>query len=176
MGIATDHAPASDGGMSAYTGWEIDVRMYDGSMNQIDAFTCKQDLWMGEGKFVVRLTRDDAGGLTNFEDRGDMDAHGAINGDSGFGGKLTGQAFPNNTAFLEGKGGSVDFIMLATRTGAEHYRCFRRFEAHKPVKLWGTDVRAGTYYITTEDQLHESADTPPDCVRRPLEAKVPELA
>lgn len=175
MGIATDHAAAPIGGIASYTLWEIDVRLYDGSMKEIDTFTCKQDLWVGE-QFVVRLTRDNQGDVSTFEDRGALDANGAIKGDSGFGGGLTGTFLPNNTGFLEGKGGSVDFLMISTRTGAEHYRCFRRFEAHRPVKLWGTDVPAGTYYITTEDQLLESAEQPPADVRQPLDAKVLEPA
>jgi hypothetical protein len=45
MTTATEHAPAPDGGMSAYGCWEIDVRMFDSDMKQIDAFTCRQDLW-----------------------------------------------------------------------------------------------------------------------------------
>lgn len=168
MGIATDNKPAEYGGMSAYSRWEIDVRMFDASMAEIDAFTTRQDLWIGEGQFVVRLTRDHDGETSRFEDRGAVDAHGLIKGTSGFGGALTGTLLPNNGVFLEGKGGDVDFVLVATQTGKDHYRCFRRFEAHRPVELWGTRVAAGTYYITTEDQIVETADQPPADVREPL--------
>lgn len=57
MGIATEHSPAPYGGMSAYSCWEIDLKMFNGSMEQIDAFTCRQDLWISSDQFVVRLTR-----------------------------------------------------------------------------------------------------------------------
>lgn len=168
MGIATDNKPAEYGGMSPYSRWEIDVRMFDVAMKEIDSFTSRQDLWIGEGQFVVRLTRQVGNGPSVFEDRGAVDAHGRIKGSTGFGGGLTGTMFPNNSVFLEGKGGSVDFVLVATQTGSDHYRCFRRFEAHEPVELWGTQVPAGTYYITTEDQIVEQADQPPEDVRRPL--------
>lgn len=70
------------------------------------------------------------------------------------------------------RGGAVLSIRpAATQTGKDHYRCFRRFEAHRPVALWGTRVAAGTYYVTTEDQIVETADQPPADVREPLGPK-----
>ena len=170
MGIATDNKPAEYGGLSSYGRWEIDVRMFNAAMGEIDAFTTRQDLWIGEGQFVVRLTRDGDGGSA-YEDRGAVDASGRIAGGTGFGGRLTGALLVNNGVFLEGKGGSVDFVLVATQTGPDHYRCFRRFDAHRPVVLWGTQVPAGTYYIITEDQLLDQADQPPADVRAPLGAR-----
>jgi hypothetical protein len=64
--------------------------------------------------------------------------------------ELTGGLTKNNSVFLEGKGGSADFVLVATQTGKDHYRCFRRFEVKQRMKLWGTDVPPGTYFATTE--------------------------
>ena len=171
MGIATDNRPAEYGGMPSYSRWEIDVRMFGAAMDEIDAFTTRQDLWIGEGQFVVRLTRDRDGETSRFEDRGAVDAYGLIQGASGFGGGLFGALLPNNSVFLEGRGGDADFVLVATQTGKDHYRCFRRFEVHRPIALWGTRVAAGTYYVTTEDQIIETADQPPADVRIPLGRK-----
>ena len=91
-----------------------------------------------------------------------------INGDLGFRGQLEGCLLQNNGVFLEGKGGTAEFIMVATQTGPDHYRCFRRFKVKQPMKLWGTEVPPGTYFATTEDQLMHSADQPPAELKAPL--------
>jgi hypothetical protein len=93
-----------------------------------------------------------------------------INGGSGFGGRLNGRLLQNNGVFLEGKGDTADIIMVATRTGPQRYRCFRRFEVKQPTKLWGTQAAPGTYFATTEDQLLRSADKPPGEIKAPLAA------
>ena len=54
-GIATEHAPAPAGGIKPYTLWEIDVRLFNGEMAEIGKLSCRQDLWVGEGQFAVRL-------------------------------------------------------------------------------------------------------------------------
>ena len=113
MGIATEHAPAPAGGMKPYGLWEIDVRLFNASQIEIDKFTCRQDLWVGEGQFVVRLTRLNQNSRLQYEDRGSVDGHGVINGDSGFTGQLEGRLLQNNGVFLEGKGGTAEFIMVA---------------------------------------------------------------
>ena len=164
-GFATEHAPAPAGGMKRYGRWTIDLRMFDASINEIDSFTCRQDLWTGEEEFAVRLTRENDG--SQFEDRGAVKGK-VIDGASGFGGKLTGRLLQNNGVFLEGKGGSVDFVLVATQTGPDHFRCFRRFEVKAKTKLWGTEVSPGTCFITTEDQLLEDADEPPAELLTPL--------
>ena len=139
--------------------------MFDASIDEIDSFTCRQDLWTGKEEFVVRLTRENDG--SQFEDRGTVKGQ-VIDGVSGFGGKLSGRLLENNSVFLEGQGGTVDFVLVATQTGPDHYRCFRRFKVKEQTKLWGTEVSPGTYFITTEDQLLEDADEPPAELRRPL--------
>ena len=91
-----------------------------------------------------------------------------IKGTSWFGATLTGKLMKSNATFLEGKGESADFIMVATQTGPKHYRCFRRFNIKKPGKLWGTQVSPGTYFVTTEDQMIQGADEPPAELRTAL--------
>jgi hypothetical protein len=86
MGIATEHAPAPSGGMKPYTLWEIDVRFFNDAMVEIGKLSCRQDLWVGEGQFVVRLTPIGMKNASPYEDRGSVDGHGVINGVSGFGG------------------------------------------------------------------------------------------
>lgn len=56
MGIATEHAPAPSGGMKPYTLWEIDVRLFNDAMIEIEKLSCRQDLWVGEGEFVLAGT------------------------------------------------------------------------------------------------------------------------
>lgn len=166
MGIATEHSPARYGGMSSYSLWEIDVRLFDSSMREIDAWTCRQDLWITDKQFAVRLTRPDSASPP-YEDRGEVSGGATINGTSGFGGKLTGVLLKNNGTFLDGRGGSADTLMVATQTGEDHYRCFRKFEVREPISLWGTDVAPGTYYATTEDQITNTSDEPPADMRAP---------
>ena len=91
MAIATKHAPAPDGNMSAYGLWEIDVRMFDADVRQIDVFTCRQDLWASADQFVVRLTRVGDGPATKYENRGAVTNGASISGRSGFGGELKGR-------------------------------------------------------------------------------------
>lgn len=169
MTTATDHAPAPDGGMSPYGCWEIDVRMWDAEVKQIDAFTCRQDLWADADQFVVRLTRlSNNGNGAKYEDRGAVTDGVVIRGRSGFGGTLLGHMMKNNTVFLQGTGGVADYVLTATQTAPDHYRCFRQFQVKEPIALWGTQVMPGTYYITTEDQLQHEADEPPAELRTPL--------
>ena len=168
MGIATDHAPAPSGGMKPYTLWEIDVRLFNDAMVEIGKLSCRQDLWVGEGQFVVRLAPLGVKNASPYEDRGSVGGHGVIKGVSGFGGRLEGRLFENNGVFLEGKGGAADFILVATQTGPDHYRCLRRLEFKQPMNLWGIEVRPGTYFFTTEDQVLESAHQPPAELRAPL--------
>jgi len=167
MGIATDNSPAAYGGMASYGRWEIDVRLFDSAMQEIDKFTCRQDLWISEKQFALRLTRQDDPS-SPYEDRGDVDQGHRIKGVSGFGGVLGGALTENNGVFLEGTGGSADFILVATQTGEKHFRCFRRFIAHQSGKIWGTEVTAGTYFATTEDQLLETSIEPPAEMRQAL--------
>jgi hypothetical protein len=169
MGIATEHAPAPSGGMKPYTLWEIDVRLVNDAMVEVGKVTLRQDLWVGEGQFAVRLTPLGKNNSSPYEDRGSIDGHGAINGVSGFGGRLEGRFLPNNRVFLEGKGGAADFIMVATPTGPDHYRCFRKLEFKQPMNFWGiAEVRPGTYFFTSEDQVLQSADQPPAEMKVPL--------
>ena len=168
MGIATDHAPAPSGGMKPYTLWEIDVRLFNDAMIEIAKLSCRQDLWVGEGQFVVRLAPLGENNYPSYEDRGAVDGRGVINGVSGFGGRLKGRLLHNNGVFLEGKGGAADYILVATQTGPDHYRCYRNFEFHQAMNFWGIDFRPGTYFFTTEDQVLESADQPPAELRKPL--------
>lgn len=169
MGKGIENAPAPDGQMPTFSCWEIDVRMYDDSGKQVDAFTCRQDLWVGveDKQFVVRLTRkDDAG--AQYEERAALDDAFGIKGNGWFGGTLDGKLTKSNAFFLEGKGDSTDFMLVATQTGPKHYRCFRRFHVKQPGKLWGTQVSPGTYYVTTEDQMLEGSEQPPAELRTPL--------
>ena len=96
MGIATERAPAPSGGMKPYTLWEIDVRLFNDAMVEIGKLTCRQDLWVGEGQFAVRLTPLGENNSSPYEDRGSVDGHGVINGVSGFGGRLEGRLLQNN--------------------------------------------------------------------------------
>ena len=168
MGIATDHAPAPPGGLKPYTLWEIDVRLFNDDMVEIAKLSCRQDLWVGEGQFAVRLTPLGENKYPPYEDRGAVDGRGVINGVSGFGGRLKGRVLQNNGVFLQGKGGAADYILVATQTGPDHFRCYRNFEFHEPMNFWGIDFRPGTYFFTTEDQLLQSADQPPAELRTPL--------
>ena len=168
MGIATDHAPAPSGGMKPYTLWEIDVRLFNDAMVEIAKLSCRQDLWVGEGQFVVRLTPLGEKNYSPYEDRGAVDGRGVINGVSGFGGRLKGRLLQNNGVFLEGKGGAADYILVATQTGPDHFRCYRNFEFHQAMNFWGIDFRPGIYFFTTEDQLIQSADQPPAELKAPL--------
>lgn len=81
---------------------------------------------------------------------------------------MSGHLLKNNGVFLEGNGGSAETMLVATQTGPDHFRCFRHFEVHEPINLWGTDVVPGSYYVTTEDQLLNQADEPPSELRQPL--------
>jgi hypothetical protein len=172
MGIATDHAPAPPGGLKPYTLWEIDVRMFNDDMVEIAAFSCRQDLWVGEGQFAVRLTplKKDGKDYAPYEDRGDVDKRGVITGVSGMGGKLKGRLLQNNGVFLQGKGGAADYLLVATQTGPEHYRCYRQFEFHQSMTFWGIDFHPGAYFFTTEDQIIEQSDQPPPEMRTPAAA------
>ena len=60
--------------MKRYGRWTIDIRMYDPSINEIDSFTYRQDLWTGKEEFVVRPTRENDG--SQFEDRGTVKGPG----------------------------------------------------------------------------------------------------
>ena len=168
MGIATDHAPAPPGGLKPYTLWEIDVRLFNDDQVEIAKLSCRQDLWVGEGQFAVRLTPLGKNNYPPYEDRGAVNARGVINGTSGFGGRLKGRLLQNNGVFLQGSGGVADYILVATQTGPDHFRCYRNFEFHQAMNFWGIDFRPGTYFFTTEDQLLQSADQPPAELRTPL--------
>jgi hypothetical protein len=43
--------------MKPYGLWKIDVRLFNASLVEIDAFTCRQDLWVDKHEFAVRLTQ-----------------------------------------------------------------------------------------------------------------------
>jgi hypothetical protein len=79
---------------------------------------------MDADQFVVRLTRLGNGAGGQYEDRGAVTNGSSINGRSGFGGELSGRLMKNNGVFLEGKGGSADFVMIATQTGPDHTVAF----------------------------------------------------
>lgn len=115
-----------------------------------------------------RLTRLGSGADAQYEDRGVVAGGASINGRSGFGGELNGRMMKNNAVFFEGKGGSVDYVLVATQTAPDHYRCFRQFHVKQPIALWGTRVTSGTYFVTTEDQLMGVADEPPSELRTAL--------
>jgi hypothetical protein len=168
MGIATEHAPTPPGGLKPYTLWEIDVRLFNDAMVEIATLSCRQDLWVGEGQFAVRLTPLGEHNYAPYEDRGSVDERGVITGVSGFGGPLKGRLLQNNGVFLESKGGAADYILVATQTGPDHYRCYRNFEFHQSLNFWGVDFRPGIYFFTTEDQLLQSADQPPAELKTPL--------
>ena len=167
MGQGTAHAPAPMDASKPYSLWEIDVRMFDDAMKEIDRFTCRQDLFVGPEDFIVRIARTDGKG--SYEDRGVMRNPHFGEGTNGFGGKFTIHLMENGAIFNQGTGGVVNFIMTATPTGPDHIRCFRHFEVSRPMKLWGKQVDAGTYYVTTEDQLLETAEEAPDEFIRPLQ-------
>ena len=168
MGIATDHAPAPPGGMKPYTLWEIDVRLFDDGNEEIGKLSCRQELWVGDGTFVVRLIPLGKNNYAPYEDRGAVDKRGVITGTSGMGGKLKGRLLQNNGVFLQGKGGAADYILVATQTGPDHFRCYRTFDFHQAMNFWGIDFKVGTYFFTTEDQLLQSADQPPAELKAPL--------
>ena len=169
MGMATDKAPARSTETQPYSLWEIDVRMFDAHFRQVDTFTCRQELFITPDSFLLRLTR-----LTGSSKGAQYQAQGTVkdgeivDGSSGFGGALKGGLLANGGVFLEGSGGDADFILTATPTGPDHQRCFRRFVAHGPTALWGTDVTAGTYFATTEDQWISSAAEAPAALLEPL--------
>ncbi len=166
MGLGTEHAPAQPREPQPYTCWEIDVRLFDDRMQEIDAFSCRQDVYAAPDQFFVRLTRTDGKGV--YEDRGAMKDATTAEGKSGFGGRFTARVFQNGALFTQGTGGDADFIMLATPTGPDHVRCFRRFEVGQPTTLWGKQVEAGIYFCTTEDQMVETRPKPPAELMEPL--------
>ena len=168
MGLATDHAPAQPSDPQPYGRWQIDVRLFDSHMTEVDAFTCRQDTFAGADEFFVRLTREDNGAL--YEDRGKRRDGHYFEGTNGFGGDFVVHTLENGGFYSKGAGESVDFIMVAALTGPDHARCFRKFEVKAPMTLWGASVEAGTYYATTEDQLVETAAQPPAELTRPLVA------
>ena len=86
------------------------------------------DLWVSPDTFVVRLTRDWDGQQVHYEDRGAVDGRGHIAGPSGYGGRIDGHFMKNGSVFLHATGGEADFVMVATQTAPDHYRCFRRLE------------------------------------------------
>ncbi|WP_326799258.1 hypothetical protein OG946_30975 [Streptomyces sp. NBC_01808] len=137
-------------------------------MAPLDTLTVRQDTVLGPDLFVVRLTRRlPDGTIDAYEDRGSMDAHGAVVGTTGFGGTLQGQTLPNGATHLWGEGGAASFTMVATPTAQDHYRCLRRIEVHRPTRF-GVDLVPGVYYMTTEDSLQEVAEDAPAELNTPL--------
>lgn len=157
-------------GMKAYGVYDLQVKLWDGEMGEVDSFSIRQDLWVGPDTFVIRLTREVDGRQVRYEDRGAVDGRGHIAGPSGYGGRLDGQLMRNGSVFLHGTGGQADFLMVATQTAPDRYRCFRRLEVREPTRVFGTEVGPGLYFATTDDQLVESADEPPADLREPLAA------
>ena len=168
MGLGAQNAPAQPADPQPYGCWEIDVRLFDESMTEIDAFTCRQDTFAGADEFFVRLTRKDDGAV--YEDRGARRSEHLFEGASGFGGKFSVHTLENGGFFSQGVGGDVEFIMVAALTGPDHARYFRKFEVMKPTVLWGKSVGVGTYFATTEDQLVKTAKVAPAELMRPLTA------
>ena len=168
MGLGARNAPAQPSNPQPYGCWEIDVRLFDKRMIEIDAFTCRQDTFAGPDDFFVRLTREDNGAM--YEDRGTRRDHNLFEGTSGFGGRFSVHILENGGFFSQGVGGDIDFIMVAALTGPDHARCFRKFEVRKPTVLWGKSVDVGTYFATTEDQLVKTAPKAPAELTRPLPA------
>jgi hypothetical protein len=75
-----------------------------------------------------------------YEDRGSIDGHGVISGGSGFGAK---DISCRTRVFRAGRGGTAEFIMVATQTGPNHYRCLRKIAVTQPTKF--SRVPPGTY-------------------------------
>ena len=153
-----------------YGRYRIEVKLYDERMNAVDAFDLRQDLLADESVFAVRLTRETLfGKKAQYEDRGSVNETKAVTGTSGFGGQLSGQLLPNGSLFLRGDGGDASFVLVATKTADDHYRCFRRIEVRKAT-TFGTELTPGLYFMTTEDFLEESADKPPPEMKAPLKS------
>jgi hypothetical protein len=160
------------GAPPAFGRYRLDDKLFDEGMNQVDAFTLRQDVYMAPGGFVLRLTRKLADGRqVQYEDRGRIDDRMSISGSTGFGGELRGQAFPSGSVFLRGEGGTASFIMVATVIAPDHARCLRRIEVRKPARFaTAEDLTPGVYYFTTEDYLEEASDEPPPELKEPLKS------
>ena len=160
------------GAPPAFGRYRLDVRLFDESMNQVDAFTLTQYVYMAPEGFVLRLARTSPDGrLVQYEDRGRIDTRMSISGSSGLGGELRGQAFPNGSVFLRGEGEAASFIMVATVIAPGHARCLRRIEVRKPTPFATAEpLSPGVYYFTTEDYLEEASDVPPPELKEPLKS------
>lgn len=169
--MTTQNASGKPAGMPpAFGRYRLDVKLFDETMNQLDAFTLTQYVYVAPGQFILRLARKFPDGRqVYYEDRGVIDQRMSISGTTGFGGELHGQAFPNGSVFLKGEGGSASFSMVATVIEHGHARCLRRIEVRKPIGFATAEPLApGVYYFTTEDYLEEASDDMPPELKQPL--------
>ncbi len=167
----SDTPPTSEG--KAYTAWKLSFPLLDDKNQVIEHIEGVQDLYVGPDEFIVRVTREMDGSTARYEDRGTMDASGAIIGKTGFGGKLNGKLLKDSFGvLLQGVGGDVDFILGAVVVTPTHNRCFRRFEVRTPTVIFGTKVNPGTYFTTSNDYLISSADDKPAELQQPLAQSV----
>jgi hypothetical protein len=156
-------------GGKAYTTWKLSFPLLDHKNQVIEIIEGVQELYVGPDEFIVRVTREMDGAAVRYEDRGSVDAGGAIAGTTGFGGKLGGQMLKDNFGvLLEGTGGAADFILGAVVITPDHNRCFRRFEVRAPTTLFGRKVEPGRYFTTSDDYLISSADDKPPELQKPL--------
>jgi hypothetical protein len=154
----------------AFTRYRVDAQLFDEGMNLVEAYTQTQELYIHTDTFAVRTTRElPDGRRMQYEDRGEIGAHNAIVGATGFGGRLRGQVFPNGTVLLHGDGGSASFQMVATRMAPDHYRCLRKIEVRQSASFGAaTPLMPGLYYVISDDHLLEASDEPPHEMKQPL--------
>jgi hypothetical protein len=156
-------------GSKSYTTWKLSFPLLDDKNRIIEIIEGVQELYVGPDEFIVRVTRAVDSATVRYEDRGTINAGGAIAGKSGFGGKLTGQLLKDNFGvLLEGAGGDADFILGAVVITPDHNRCFRQFEVRASTTLFGRRVEPGRYFTTSDDYLISSADDKPPELQKPL--------
>lgn len=163
-------ASSSAQSSEAYTTWKLAFPLLSMNNQVIEIIEGVQELYVGTDEFIVRVTRQVAGGTYRYEDRGSIGSGGAIVGRTGFGGELKGQMLKDNFGvLLEGSGGDVDFILGAVTITPDHNRCFRKFQVHTPTALFGTQVQPGTYFTTSDDYFMASAREKPVELGTPLQ-------
>lgn len=147
--------------------------MFDSSNTLIEILEMAQELYVGTDQFIVRVHTADEKRIVQYEDRGTVEPHGAIAGQTGFGGRLAGQLFANGGVFTQGSGGIADSFLGALPVTSEHNRCFRRFEIREPLQLFGMPVKPGIYFSTSEDMLVGSAPSMPPEMATPWRTNSP---
>lgn len=126
--------------MRAYGCYDLQVKLWDGGMNEVGSFAIRQDFWVSPDTFVVRLTRGhrrQPGPLRGPRRGRRPRAHR----------RPVGLWRPDRRAVDEERQRlrprdrrRADFVMVATQTAPDYYRCFRRLEVKKPTRVFGTEV------------------------------------